>query len=80
MSFATNCGGAMAARSGYELQLRRDGYGVVTLKGTWLGQVVPLADGKGWFILGDATHHAWATEHEAAEELLRQYEDMKARG
>ena len=37
----------MAARSGYELQVRKDGYGVVNRKGTWLGQVVPLADGKG---------------------------------
>jgi hypothetical protein len=70
----------MAVRSGYELKLRKDGYGVESLKGTWLGQVVPLADGKGWFILGDATHHAWATEHDAADEILRQYEAMKAGG
>lgn len=68
----------MADRSGYELQFRRDGgYGVV-IRGFVRGNVYPLADGKGWFILGDTTHHAWATEHDAAEELLRQYEAMKA--
>ncbi len=70
----------MAARSGYELQVRKDGYGVVNRKGTWLGQVVPLADGKGWFMLGDRTQRPFATEHDAAEEMLRQYEEMKSGG
>jgi hypothetical protein len=71
----------MAVRSGYELEYRRDGgYGVKSLKGTWLGMVCPLADGKGWFILGDPTVHAWATKEDAADEMLRQYEDMKAKG
>lgn len=75
----------MAASSTYTLEFKKyGGYDVwrwgATGPGRKLGEVYPLADGVGWFILGDATHHAWATEHEAAEELLRQYEDMKARG
>jgi len=72
----------MATKSGYELAYSRHdgGYRVRNMKGTHMGIVVPWADGKGWLILGDATHHAWENEHEAAEEILRQYEEQKSRG
>lgn len=72
----------MTAKSGYELTYSRavGGYRVANMKGIHIGIVVPLADGQGWLILGDATHHAWATEHDAAEEILRQYEEQKSRG
>lgn len=71
----------MATKSGYELTyVRGKGYRVRNMAGTHIGIVVPLGDGKGWMILGDATHHAWPTEDDAAEEILRQYEDQKSRG
>lgn len=72
----------MAARSGFELTFSRavGGYRVANMKGIHIGIVIPLEAGKGWMILGDATHHAWADEHEAAGEILRQYEEQKSRG
>lgn len=76
----------MAASSSLEIVFRREGgYDVwhTPKRGSGsrrLGEVYPLADGKGWFILGDATHHAWETPEDAAEELLRQFEDARAGG
>lgn len=71
----------MATKSGYETTyVRGTGYRVANLKGTHMGIVVPLGDGRGWFILKDATHRPWPTKEEAAEEILRQYEDQKSRG
>lgn len=71
----------MANKSGYETTyVRGTGYRVTNLKGIHMGIVVPLGDGKGWFILTDATHRAWPTMDDAAEEILRQYEETKSRG
>lgn len=69
----------MAASPGYQLNyVRSGGYSVVDMKGTHIGHVIPLADGKGWMCLGDATHRAWPNEFAAAEEVLRRHSEDRA--
>ena len=69
----------MAASSTYELKFKSPGGYDVIIRGVNVGFIYPLERG-GWLILRDATHHAWETKEDAAEELLRQFEDMKAGG
>lgn len=68
----------MAVKSAYRLVARPTGYDVVMPNGTKRA-IAPL-EGGGWVILGDRSMRVWPTEHDAGDELLRQYEDTRAGG
>lgn len=71
----------MAGNRYFTLAPRRDqGYDVVIFPEGVRKQIYPLKSGKAWWILGDVTDRRWPTPDEAAEEVLRQYEAMKAGG
>lgn len=69
----------MAVRSTYELKPRRDGGYDVVIRGASRGIVYPY-NASGWFIYMDKSERLWANEDEAAEEILRQFEAVKAGG
>lgn len=68
----------MAVKSTYTLEFKKYGY-LCTIAGAkepWI--IAPLADGKGWVIVRDRSLKPYATPEEAAEELLRQFENERA--